>query len=42
MAVYKVKQKGVEVQDMDLCRIENFIKKQKVSFICSVDIGIYM
>lgn len=30
-------EKDVEVQDMDLGKIENFIKKQKVSFICSVD-----
>ncbi len=31
------KRKRVGVHDMDLKRIEKFIKRQKVSFICSVD-----
>lgn len=34
--LYK-KRKRVEVYDMDLRRLEKFIKKRKVSFICSVD-----
>ena len=31
----------IEVQDMDLKAIEKFIDKQKVSFICSIDINGY-